>query len=277
MNYTEVKLYLKPDNEENREILTAQLSLNGFESFMYDDEFVCAYVAENKFNIKNIEAVIQNLSFLDIKYLITEIQDQKWNEKWTENYYKPIIFGEELAVFASFHKNLPKTKLKIEVDPKMAFGTGNHGTTYLIIEEILKTDVSGKTILDMGTGTGILAILSKMKGSAYTLAVDNDSNACINTSENILINKTPDIDVKEGDINVLKDEMFDVIYENIWKNTVKADLPVLEKHLKPGGTIITSGFYAKEAHEVVEAGENAGLTFVESRENNEWAIVIFKK
>jgi len=277
MEYTEVQLTINPDTEGNRDIIAAELSNNGFESFMYNNKYLGAYILTDKYNVEDVNFIIEKLSFIEISFFAETIEDQKWNTTWTDNYFKPIVFGDELLVHASFHKDLPQTKYKIEVDPKMAFGTGNHGTTYMILEEILETNISGKSVLDMGTGTGILAILSKMKGSTYTLAVDNDPDACINTSENIIINNTPDIDVKEGDINILEEEMFDIIYENIWKNTVKADLPILEKHLNPGGIIITSGFYAKEAHEVIEAGTNAGLKHISINENNEWAVVVFKK
>ncbi len=146
----------------------------------------------------------------------------------------------------------------------------------MLIEEIMKLDTKGKSVLDMGTGTGILAILSKMQDSAYTLAVDNDPKAVINTKENIIVNKTSDIDVAEGEMSTTSGE-FDIIYENIWKNIVINDMPKLAESLNTGGILLTSGFYYKEYEEVKKAGEAAGLTFEYARERDGWAIVKFIK
>ncbi len=277
MDYKELKLTISPNTDENKEIVAATFSAFNYDGFLFSEDSLEIYIPEKDFNEEEIKNRLQNFSDIRISYEINFVQAQKWNEKWTENYYKPMVISEKLLVYASFHKDLPQAEYRIEIDPKTAFGTGNHGTTFMILEEILKLDISGKKVLDMGTGTGILAILSKMKNSGYTLAIDNDPNACINTSENIIINKTPDIEVKEGDINILSAEMFDIIYENIWKNTVIGDLPILFKHLNEGGILITSGYYAKEANEVISAGEKIGFKFVETRENTEWAIVVFKK
>lgn len=277
MNYIELKLIISPNTEENKEIIAATFSEYGYDGFLFSTKGLKAYISKEKFNGGEIKSIVNSFSNINITYKHKEIKNQKWNEKWTENYYKPLVIADKLLVYASFHKNLPEAEYQIEIDPKTAFGTGNHGTTYMILEEILKTDISEKKVLDMGTGTGILSILSKMKGAGYTLAVDNDSNACINTKENIIINKTPDIEVREGNISVLKNEMFDIIYENIWKNTVINDLPQLFNHLNTSGLLITSGYYAKEADEVIAAGEKNGFQFVETRKNNDWAIVVLKK
>ncbi len=277
MNYIQLTIFVFPDTQENKEITAAQLSDWGFDGFLFNDETIEAYIPKNKYSEAEINTFSNLYPNIQLQYSYKEIQDEKWNETWTLNYYKPVLISDTLLIHASFHKDLPNTEFKIEVDPKMAFGTGNHATTYMILEEILTINSAGKTILDMGTGTGVLAILCKLKGSAYTLAVDNDTNACINTSENIIINNTPDVDVKEGDISVLKDETFDIIFENIWKNTVKADLPILEKHLSKGGIVITSGFYYKEYEDVKKAGEEAGLIFETVREKDDWAMVRFSK
>jgi ribosomal protein L11 methyltransferase len=277
LDYIELVCAIEPALQDYREILIATLTDTGFESFMETETGVNAYMAERDFSIELPEILPKSFPDFKVKYSLNTIKDENWNETWTKHYFEPIVFGKELVVRASFHTDFPKTDLEIVIDPKTAFGTGNHGTTYMLMEEILKLDLKDKSVLDMGTGTGILAILSKMKGSGFTYAVDNDPKAVINTSENIVINHTPDIKVGEGDIGVLKDERFDVIYENIWKNIVINDFPNLVKHLNPGGNVHVSGFYFKEYEEVKRAGESAGLTFVYAKEKNEWAMVKFVK
>jgi ribosomal protein L11 methyltransferase len=211
LDYIELVCAIEPAMQDYREILIATLTDTGFESFMETETGVNAYMAERDFSIELPEILPKSFPDFKVKYSLNTIKDENWNETWTKHYFEPIVFGKELVVRASFHTDFPKTDLEIVIDPKTAFGTGNHGTTYMLMEEILKLDLKDKSVLDMGTGTGILAILSKMKGSGFTYAVDNDPKAVINTSENIVINHTPDIKVGEGDIGVLKDERFDVI------------------------------------------------------------------
>lgn len=277
LNYTELICEINPNLQKHSELLVAKLTELGFESFMETIKGINAYIPENQFSKINLQNIENHFSNFKLKLYYKIIQDENWNETWTKNYFEPIIFGNELVIRASFHPKYSKINKEIVIDPKTAFGTGYHGTTYLLIEEILKLNTENKTVLDMGTGTGILAILSKMQKSAFTYAVDNDPKSVTNTSENIIINKTPDIEVSLGDISILKDEMFDIIYENIWKNIVIADLPVLYKHLKPNGIVLVSGFYHKEYKEVKKAGENAGLKFLYSKEKDGWAVIKFAK
>jgi len=277
LDYIEFICEICPNLQKHRDVLTAFLTGEGFESFMETDEGLNAYIPFDQFN----EAVLNDIVLQTFEFSVhakyTLIKDQNWNETWTEHYFKPITFGSKLVVRASFHTEYPKAEKEIVMDPKTAFGTGYHGTTYMLIEEILKTDVKNKSVLDMGTGTGILAILSKMNGAAFTLAVDNDPKAVMNTAENIIINNTPDIDVQTGDISILSDQKFDIIYENIWKNIVIKDLPMLAKTLNSKGIILVSGFYFKEFEEVKKAGEHAGLLFTEVKEKDDWAMVKFIK
>ncbi len=276
LDYIELICEITPYSEEHAEILIAYLNDVGFDGFMQTETGLNAYIPERNCSEATLKNLQHNFHDFKVTYFPHIVKDQNWNEVWTRNYFEPIVFGKELVVRASFHTDFPETEMEIVIDPKTAFGTGNHGTTYMLMEEILKMDLKDKSVLDMGTGTGILAILSKMKGSAYTLAVDNDPKAVINTSENIEVNNTPGIQVEEGDISLLKEERFEIIYENIWKNIVINDIPILFNHLKPGGILLVSGFYYKEYEEVKKAGEMAGLKFVYAKEKNEWAMVRFE-
>jgi ribosomal protein L11 methyltransferase len=277
LDYIELICEISPYSEEHSDILIAYLNDIGFEGYLQTETGLNAYIPERNCSEAILKTLKQHFQEFKVTYLLHTVKDQNWNEVWTRNYFEPIVFGNDLVVRASFHTDYPKTDMEITIDPKTAFGTGNHGTTFMLMEEILKMDIKDKSVLDMGTGTGILAILSNMKGSAYTLAVDNDPKAVINTCENIEVNNTPDIQVEEGDIKILKQECFDIIYENIWKNIVINDIPILFKHLNSGGTLLVSGFYYKEYEEVKRAGELAGLTFVYAKEKNEWAMLKFLK
>jgi len=277
LDYIELVCEITPNSQENIDLLTAKLAEIGFESFMETEEGLNAYISKSLFKKDELSGFEKQFADFKVNFSHEIIKDENWNETWTENYFEPIIFGNELVVRASFHKSFPNAKKEIIIDPKTAFGTGYHGTTYMLIEEIMKLDTKDKSVLDMGTGTGILAILSKMQNSAYTYAVDNDPKSVINSNENIVINKTPDIEVALGDITILKDEMFDIIYENIWKNIVIADMPILAKHINSGGILLTSGFYYKEFEEVKKAGEKCGLKFQYAKERDGWTIVKFTK
>jgi len=277
LDYIELICEINPNSKEHTDILGAYLSNIGFESFMETETGINAYIPKTNFKQDGLIGLEKQFSSFKIKFSHQIIKDENWNETWTKNYFEPIIFGKELVVRASFHPNFPEVEKEIIMDPKTAFGTGNHATTYMLIEEILKLETSLKSVLDMGTGTGILAILSKMKNSSFTYAVDNDFKAVINTSENIIVNNTPDIKVGYGDISILENELFDIIYENIWKNIVINDFPILTKHLNSGGIVLTSGFYFKEYEVVKRAGENAGLVFQYVKEKDDWAMVKFIK
>ncbi len=277
LDYIEISCTINPKTEENSEIVIAYLTTLGFEGFMETETGINAYIPEAKFNKNNIKDFEKKFNYFKLHIDIKTIKDENWNETWTNNYFAPIIFENKLTVRASFHKTPADTDLEIIIDPKTAFGTGNHATTYLLIEEILNLDIKDKSVLDMGCGTGILAILSKKKLSARTLAADNDPKAVLNTEENIIINNTPDIEVITGDLSSIKNETFDIIYENIWKNIVLKDIPKLAEKLNNNGILLTSGFYFNEYKDIKNAGEKNGLKFESVKEKNGWATVKFSK
>ncbi len=277
MNYIEINVIVSPNIEENRDKLIAILSAVGYDSFMETDEGLSAYVTENQYDIDILKSTLSDITDFNLSYAEHYIEDQNWNEIWEQNYFKPVIIADKLVIRASFHKDYPIAEQEIIIDPKTAFGTGYHGTTYALMEEILTLDLVGKRVLDMGTGTGILAILSKKNGSNFTLAVDNDPKSVSNSIENITLNNTPDIIVKEGTTLILTNEMFDVIYENIWKNIVIADLPILYRHLETGGVLLTSGFYEHDIPEVRSAAEQLGFIFQNVRIRDGWAVLKFSK
>jgi len=273
-----IELYcgIVPNNEENREILTAFLMQNGYTGFMETETGLNAYIDADSFEIPFVINLKDNkLPFTVLPYF-SRIADKNWNEVWMNNYFSPIVFDNKLVVRASFHKIFPKTEIDLIIDPKRAFGTGNHATTYLIIEEILKLDVSGKSVLDVGCGTAVLSILCCKKGASKALAIDNDENACLNAKENILVNQAKGIKIIEGTSENISGN-FDIIFENIWKNIVLHDIPALFKHTNPGGCVYLSGFFKEDAKDVITVAENAGYKFIGTVEKGEWAMVKLEK
>jgi len=273
MDTKELVIKIIPFSEQECDIVIARLSDIGYDSFMINEDSVNAYISVDNYIERDLEFLNEKTETTEIQFSVNLIPDQNWNEIWEKNYFKPIEFGIKCVIRASFHPKFPDAEIEILIDPKTAFGTGNHSTTFLILEEILELDLKDKYVLDMGCGTGILAILSILRGAKTSLAVDNDPKACLNTYENIDANNVSGIEVLEGTTDSLKNQIFDVIYENIWKNTVTADLPILYKHLKHGGIVIVSGFYKTDVPEVQAAAEISGFKIEMIKEKNGWAII----
>lgn len=276
MDYIELYCNITPNKEKHTDFISSHLSFIGYESFMITETGINAYISVNEFDLNKIIKFRDSISNFKLKVSYKRIADQNWNEQWEKNSYKPIIIGKKLVVRASFHKDTPDSEIEIIIDPKTAFGTGYHATTYMLLEEALNLKIENKRILDVGTGTGILAILSIKKGAESAFGIDNDPKAITNSQENFIQNKTPNIQLKEGTVEVLEDETFDIIFENIWKNIVIGDLPTLKKHIAKDGIIILSGFYKEDVEQVKEAGEKLGLKFIKTKNKDGWAIVKFQ-
>ena len=276
MIYTKVSFKISPDNEVNREILVAVLSQTEFESFNETDESVEAFWPSENFEKETTLSFIHDLDF-DIEMEDEIIPDQNWNEVWEKNYFKPLLIAEKCLVRAPFHTEYPEAEYEIIIEPNMAFGTGNHETTSLMAEEILKLDLPGKTILDMGCGTGILAILASMRGAEKITAIDIDHWAFEGTVENARVNKITNIEAALGDASLLVNQQFDIIFANIQKNIVMRDLPVYNSVLKPGGQILLSGFYKNDVPDVQNVAEGLQLISTGLREKNNWVVNSYRK
>ncbi len=278
LEYIELTFHTELKIPETTEIVIALLQQENFTGFWETEQELKAYIPYKDLDDSKLEDIRKKLEPIDNgKISWKKIENSDWTKDWREHYYAPVILDEELLVRASFHQDYPATKYEIIIDPKMAFGTGNHATTYMLLREMLQHDLKNKNVLDMGAGTGILSILARKKGAQKVLAVDNDPHAITNIKENISVNKTSDIEILMGDINVLDSQKFDLIIENIWKNTVLQDLPRLAEAVCDGGMIWVSGFYHKECAEVRKAGEQVGLQFIKTEEKEDWGIVCFQK
>ncbi len=276
MNYVELKCEIIPYSQEIAEMLIAEMSCHKFESFVEDDPYLCAYIQEDDWS-NAILPSMRLVSNLDHKVIYSHkrIEQENWNKTWEENYFKPICINNQCVIKSSFHADYPDVQYVINIDPKMAFGTGHHETTSLIIEEILNLDVTNKSILDMGCGTGVLAILSAMKSANDIVAVDYDIWSYNNTLENIKLNKTDNIKVLHGDVSVLDDKKYDIIYANINKNVLLQDISEYAKRLNPNGNLMLSGFYESDIEDINEVADKCQLKLSKKTTKNEWAMLVY--
>lgn len=272
-NYLEFQFKIHPPVPAS-EILIAELGSLGFESFVENEDGVTAYILKEEFN----ENMLTEVRILDsdefkISYSSSEIQQVNWNEEWEKN-FQPIVVDDICSVRAPFHPK-PETEFDIVIEPKMSFGTGHHATTHMMIQFILKNEWKGKSVLDMGCGTGVLAILCSQKGANPVEAIDIDNWCYLNSLENIERNNVPEISVKEGGAELLGEKKYDVIIANINRNILLNDMQKYVSVLQPDGDLYLSGFYKGDIPIIQEACEKLGLKFQENLEKDKWVAVKF--
>lgn len=278
MNYTEVVFTCTPWSDVASEILAAQLAEIGFESFVEAKDTLTAYIPSGSFDEAKIDAQIDFIP-LDVKisYSFNEIESKNWNEEWEQNFFRPILFDNQCIIRSSFHPVEGSYKYEIVIDPKMAFGTGHHQTTSLVIGELLKLDLTNQTVLDMGAGTAVLAILASMRGAKEVLAVDIDEWAYDNALENIELNNIGNITVKHGGAEQIGGDTFDTIIANINRNILLQDIPHYAKALNPGGVLILSGFYTEDMPALMEVCNAHFIHYQHHSEKDNWVALVCRK
>ena len=280
MKYFEVTFTAQPCNEIVTDVLSALAGEIGFESFVECEGGVQAYVQQSLFDENALKETLANFPIPDtqITYTITEPEDKDWNEEWEKNFFQPIVIGDRCVIHSTFHNDVPQAEYDIVINPQMAFGTGHHETTSLIIGELLDSDLQGKALLDMGCGTSILAILARMRGASPCTAIDIDEWCVRNSLENIALNGVDNIAVSQGDASSLKSKgPFDMVIANINRNILLADMKHYIARMNPGAELLMSGFYIDDIPVIREEAERNGLHFVHHREKNRWAAVKFQK
>jgi ribosomal protein L11 methyltransferase len=283
MDYIAVHIRIVPFSEERAEIVEAEIADLGFDSFTVDEPFLNAFIPFDQFSEPNLKTLLSafDAGEFRVSHTVELVKEQNWNAVW-ESGFEPVVVGEVVTVKAKYHKDLPKTRLNIVIDPQMSFGSGHHQTTSMIIEQMLedRRSLKGKAVLDMGTGTGILAILAAKLGAAVPVhAVDIDPVCVRSAQANARRNRVPHkLRIIRGDASVLLRGQYDYILANINRNILLTDMPSYVRALKPqGGTILLSGFYESDIPLLLEKAVSLGLVETTRRTRDDWALLVLRK
>lgn len=276
MEYTKITCTLSPDNELARELLMQALGDAGFESFVEHDERLEAYIPSATYSPELLlTEEFQNNPLFNFQHTEEVIADQNWNEVWEQNYFEPLLIEDQCLIRAPFHQEYPSAAFEIIINPRMAFGTGNHETTHLMIRAMLEMELRELEVLDMGCGSGILSIFASMKGAKNVTAIDIDEWSTNNTLENAALNNINNILVSLGDAALLNEQQFDAILANIQRNILLKDMPAYVKVLKPGGTLVMSGFYTADLPMITQKAAELGLELTGSYDRSDWCAASF--
>lgn len=279
-DYTKVSFTITPAEEAASDVLAAMLAEVGFESFVPEEHGMTAYVPQGMYDEAAVATVVEGfpLDGFTIEYTSEFIEGEDWNAEWERNYFQPIVLDDRCVIHSTFHTDVPKAKYDILIDPKMAFGTGYHQTTCHMLRAILGEEMSGESLLDMGCGTALLAILARKHGAGRVVAIDIDEFAYENAKENIVLNATPDIEVRLGGAEAIKDsDCFDYVIANINRNILLADMVHYARCMHSGSHLFISGFYVEDIEVLREEATCHGLKYISFAEDNNWAMARFVK
>lgn len=278
MQYIQVTFSFSNIEEYQKDLLISDLADIGFDTFEDTDNGFEAFIIADNFNESNLKAALMQLGDeLQYQYNVSEVEDENWNAEWEKN-FSPIIISDQCYVRATFHQAKPQFPYEIVIDPKMAFGTGHHQTTTMMMEYILETDVKDKVVLDMGCGTGILAILASKRGAKDLTAIDYDDICYLSTIENSDLNQIDNITSLCGSKEVIPNIQYDIILANINRNILLDQIHRYADVLKPAGSIYFSGFYEHPDLDMIkEACLKHGITYVSHKKNGDWIAAQFIK
>jgi ribosomal protein L11 methyltransferase len=271
-----IELRISKQDKVPGDLLIAYLGSYGFDGFWEERNELLAYIGKATFDEEIRKEVDMFCSQQGLACKWNEIAEQNWNAAWEEN-FSPVIIGNRCMVRAPFHQPVPEMDFDIIIEPRMSFGTGHHETTSLMVELILDIPLDGKRILDMGTGTGILAILARKKGAREIMAVDNDDWAYRNTLSNIELNQIKGFDVMLGDASTIKNQCFDIIFANINRNILLNDMVIYAGALARDGILLLSGFYSEDLEIIDEKASESGLIPERNTTLNNWVAAQYKR
>ena len=279
--YIEVSIKLTPYSEENAEIVTAEISELPFESFSGEDPFLKCYIQKELYDAQALKVVLSGLEGMGFEYewSSTLMPVVNWNAEW-ESQFPPIIVDGKCTIKASFHKDLKRTRYNVVIDPKMAFGTGHHQTTYMMCRALLENEeaVRGKVVMDMGCGTAVLAILAAKMKAARVYGIDIDAVAAISAYDNARLNRVGKIvETWCGDASLLQRNSYDVLLANINRNILLQDMQTYAGTLRHDGLLFVSGFYVEDMPLLIGAAAAAGLEYVSHDSIDNWCCIKFHK
>ena len=283
MDYIAVHIKIEPFSEERAEIVEAEIVELGFDSFTVEEPFLNAFIPLEQFSEPMLKTLLSGFDAEEFRlsHTVELVKEQNWNAAW-ESDFEPVVVGDQVTVRAVYHKDLPRTRYNVVIDPQMSFGSGHHQTTTMMIEQLLeeRKALKGKTLLDMGCGTGILAIVAAKLGAGVPVhAVDIDPRCVRSTLANARRNRVPHkIIAVCGDASVLIRGQYDYVLANINRNILLADMASYVRALKPqGGRIFLRGFYESDIPKLLEAAWPLGLTEVSRRTRDDWALLVLQK
>lgn len=268
-----------------RELLSAAACEAGFEAFEDTDNGIAGYVQRPLYDKEVLDAAIADYmpEGTQVTYNIEEVPDQDWNQGWEDQGFEPIGVSDHLVIYDAKHTDMSMFAgddgvMRIFIEARNAFGTGTHQTTRMILRRLLGMDLTGKSVLDCGCGTGILGIVALRLGANRVLGYDIDEWSSENAKHNAALNGVDNLDVLLGDASVLDGvkEEFDVVIANINRNILLNDMPAFRSHLKTGGRLILSGFYETDVPMLEQAAQSNGLTIIDVVTDGEWACAMFE-
>ena len=258
------------------DVLISMLADAGFESFVENESGTVTAYIPSKFYTEILAAQLHSAEFADFleSFKVEKFPDLNWNAVW-ESEYQPIVIDERCKVRAPFHYFDQNLEYDIVIMPKMSFGTAHHETTKMMIQYLLEMTLSGKSLLDMGSGTGVLALLAAKKGASPVTAIDNDEWAYNNAFENVQSNNQEGIEVLLGDSSLLDGRHFDIVLANINRNILLKDIPAYRQSLNENGFLLVSGFYSEDLPHIVAKARENGLILISEKEDNRWTSALF--
>lgn len=279
--YIEVSVKITPFSEENADIVTAEISELPFESFSCEDPYLKCYIQKELYDPQSLKVVMSGVEGygFDVEHSAALIPATNWNALW-ESQFNPIIVDGQCTIKASFHTGLKRTRFNITIDPKMAFGTGHHQTTYMMCRALLQNEeaVKGKVVMDMGCGTAVLAILAAKMKAAKVYGIDIDAIAAISAYDNARLNKVGTrIETYCGDASLLQRNTYDVLLANINRNILLQDIPTYAHCIHKKGLLFVSGFYLDDMPMIVGMATNCGLDYVSHDSIDNWCCIKFRK
>lgn len=279
--YIEVSIKITPYSEENSDIVTAEISELPYESFSSEDPYLKCYIQKDLYDAHALKVVMSGIEGygFDVEYSANLIPATNWNALW-ESQFNPIVVDNKCTIKASFHEGLKKTRFNITIDPKMAFGTGHHQTTYMMCRALLNNEdaVRGKVVMDMGCGTAILAILAAKMKASRVYGIDIDAVATISAYDNAIMNRVGTrIETYCGDASLLQRNTYDVLLANINRNILLQDIPTYAQCIRKGGLLFVSGFYMEDMPMIIGMAQNSGLEYVSHDSIDNWCCIKLQK